>query len=61
MTKNTSEADFVKHMKRITEGELRELVETGRDNVNNTRVTYDVIKRDKTEYYSHSLAEVLDG
>ena len=60
MTKNTSEADFVKHMKRITEGELWDLVETGRYNAKNTRVTDDVIKRDKTEYFSHALTEVMD-
>ena len=27
----------------------------------NTRVVYDVITRDKTEYYSHALAEVVNG
>ena len=61
MTKNNSEADLVKQIKRITEGELWELVENGRDNVKNTRVVDDVIKRDKTEYSSHALAEVVDG
>ena len=30
-------------------------------NVNNTRFTDDVITRDKTEYSSHALAEVVDG
>ena len=29
-------------------------------NVNNTRVTDYVIKRDKAEYYSHALDEVMD-
>ena len=29
-TRNCSEADYVKHTKRITEGELQEPVETGR-------------------------------
>ena len=61
MTKNTCEADFVKRMKRITEGELWELVETGRDNVNISRVTDKVMERDKTEYSSQALAEVVDG
>ena len=27
----------------------------------NTRVTDDIIKHDKTEYFSHALAEVVDG
>ena len=29
--------------------------------VKNTRVADEVITRDKTEYYSHSLAEFMDG
>ena len=61
MTKNTSEADFTRHMRRITEGELWELVDTGRDNVNKTGVTDDVIAGDKTEYFSHALTEVVNG
>ena len=61
MTKIGSEADFVKHMKRITEGELWEIVETGRENVNISRVTDEVIKHYKTEYSSHTLAEFVDG
>ena len=48
-------------MKRITEGELWELVDTGKENVKRNGVTYDVITRDKTEYSSHALAEVVDG
>ena len=60
MKKNTSEAYFVSHMKRITEGYIWELVYTGRENVNNTRATDDIISRDKTEYFSHTLAEVVD-
>ena len=59
--KNTSEADFVRHMKRITDGELWELVDTVRENVKNTRVTDDVITRYTTEYSSHALAKVVDG
>ena len=61
MTKNTSEADFERHMKIITEEELWELVDTGRYTVNNTRVTDDFITRDKTEYYSHALSAVVNG
>ena len=58
---NCSEADFLKHMKRITEREPWDIEETGRQNVNITRVTDDFIKLDKTEYSSHALAEVVDG
>ena len=60
MTNNVSEADFARHMNRITKGGLWELVDTGRENVNKTGVTDDVITHDKTEYFSHALAEVLD-
>ena len=60
-TKNTPGADFARHMKRTTEGELWEIVDTGRENVKKTRVMDDVITHDKTEYSSHSLAEVADG
>ena len=56
MTKNTLEAYIVKYMKRIIEGELWELVDTGRDIVKNAGVKYDVINRDKTEYSSHARA-----
>ena len=56
MTKNTLEAYFAIHMKRIIEGELWELVDTGRDIVKNAGVKYDVINRDKTEYSSHARA-----
>ena len=55
MTKNTPETHFARHTKRIIEGELWELVDTGRENFRNARVTDDVISRDKTEYYSHTL------
>ena len=61
MTKNTSEADFARHIRRITEGELWELVDTGRENVKKIGVTDDVITRDKTEDSSHALDEVVDG
>ena len=61
MTNNTSEAYFTRHMKRITEVELWELMDTGRDNVKNNRVTYYGISHDKTEYSSHALVEVMDG
>ena len=39
LTRNTSGSDFARHMKRIIEIELWYLVDTGRDNVKNTRVT----------------------
>ena len=45
----------------IMEGELWYIVDTGRDNVNNTIVTDDFITSDKTEYSSHALAEIVDG
>ena len=61
MKNNTPEEDFARHMRMITEGELWELVDTGMENANNTGVTDDIINLDKTEYSSHSLAEVVDG
>ena len=48
-------------MKRITEGELWEIVDTGRENVKRTGVTDDVITCDKTEYSSHTITEAMDG
>ena len=59
MTKNISEADFSRHMKKIKKGELWELVDTGRQYVKKTGVTDEVITRDNTEYLSHTLAEVV--
>ena len=61
MTKNSSEAYFASHMRNITEGEIWELVDTGRYNFKKTGFTNDVITRDKTEYSSHALTEVVDG
>ena len=61
MKKNFSEVDYVKHMKRITKGELWKLVETRRQNIWNIGVTDEIMERDKTEYSSHKLAEVVDG
>ena len=60
MLNNTSEAYFARHMKRITELELWEIMDTGMENVNNTRVIETIISRDNTEYSSHTLSEVLD-
>ena len=48
-------------MNSITEGEIWELVNNGRENVNNTGVTDDLITHCNTEYSSHALAEVVDG
>ena len=48
-------------MKRITEGELWELVDIGRGDVKNNRFMNDVINGDKTEYSSHKLTEIVDG
>ena len=61
MTKNFLETDFLKHTKRIIEGELWEIVETRRENVKVARVMDDFIKRYKTYYSSHELTEVADG
>ena len=61
MTNNTSGVDFARHLKSITEWELWEIMYTRRGNVNNIRVTDDVINCDKTEYFSHTIAEVMDG
>ena len=55
MTKNCSESDQTKHAKRITEIELRELVDTGRENVNNNGVMDGVTDCDSNEYSSHTL------
>ena len=56
MTKNTLEAYSVRHMRRITEGGLWELVYTGRGGVKKIEVMDYVITRDNTEYSSHILA-----
>ena len=61
MTKNTSEADFIRYIKIIVERELWEIVDTGRKNVKNNRVTDDVITRDNYGYFSHTPAEFVDG
>ena len=57
MMQNFSEASYVKHTKRITEGELWDLVKTGRKNANNNGVLDGVIYRDSTEYSIHALAD----
>ena len=61
MTNNTSEADLARHMKIITEVELQEIMDTGRESVENTRFMYDIITHDKTEYFSPALSEVVNG
>ena len=60
MTKNTLEEDFARHMRRITEGELWELVNTRMENVKKTGVTYDAITLNKTEYSSNVLSKVVN-
>ena len=60
-TENCPEADYVKRMKRIMEGELWEIMETGRNNFNDNGVVDGVMYYDSTEYSSHALAEVVDG
>ena len=56
MTNNFYDTDNVKHTKRIVGGEIWELMETGRENVKNNGVLYEVMDCDSTEYSSHSLA-----
>ena len=60
MTKNCSENDHSKHAKRITEGELWELVETGGENVKNNGVMDGVMNCDSTEYSIHELTNTMD-
>ena len=60
ITRNTLEADLIRHIKRITEEELWELVDTVRENFNNTRVMDDVITHERTKYSIHALTEVMD-
>ena len=55
MTKNCPKAEHVKHTNRITEGEIWELVETGRGNIKIDRVT-GVEDYDSTKYSSRTLA-----
>ena len=61
MTNNTSEAYFARHMRSITEGELWEIVDTGRENIKKTGVTDDIITCDRTEYSIYALAVVMGG
>ena len=61
MTKKFSYADYVKHTNRITEGELWELVKTGRDNINNIGIIDGVMDRDSTKYYSNEITKFMEG
>ena len=58
--KNFSEADQTKNANIITEGEHRDLVETGRENIKNNGVTDRVIYCDSTEYHNNALANPVD-
>ena len=60
MTKNCSESDHVKHAKRITEGELWEIMETGMEDVNNNGVLDGVTDCDSTEYSRHELVNTVE-
>ena len=55
ITKNSYEANHVKHTKRTTEVKLQDIVETERENVNNNVVTDGVMYYVSTEYSSHTL------
>ena len=61
MANNCFEVDFFKKTRRITKGELWEIVETRRRNIKSIRVSDKIIERDKTEYSSHALADVMYG
>ena len=61
MMKNCSEADYMKHVKRITEGELWGIVETRKENVKNIWFADEIMERDKTGYSIHTIAEVVGG
>ena len=58
MTKTCSESD---KKRGITEVELWDIVENGRGDINNIRVTYEDMECENMEYYSHTLVEVADG
>ena len=58
---NTQKECLSTHKIGITDGEILELVDTGRENVKKTGVTDDLITYYKIEYSSHALAEVVDG
>ena len=60
MTNNCSEADYDKVENRITEGELWELVESGRKNVKNNGLLDRVMDNESTEYSSHALADAVN-
>ena len=60
-TKNVSEDDYVKHTKRITEGEIWEFVETGRENFKNNGVLDGVMYCYSTEYSYHALADAVNN
>ena len=59
MAKKYPEAEHVKHTKIITESEIQDLVETGKENVKND-VVDEVVNYDPTEYSSHSPANTVD-
>ena len=59
-TKNTFEENFERHLRMITQGELWELLDTGTENIKNTRVMNNAIAFNKTEYSSQALNEVVN-
>ena len=60
MTKNCSKADYAKYTKRITEGELWDLVEVLRENLNNNGVLDGVMDCDLTEYSSPAIYDAVN-
>ena len=61
MNNNTPEVNFARHIQRITEGELWEIVDTGRENFKKIGVTDDFIVCDKTKCSIHAPSVVVDG
>ena len=60
MTNNYSRDDNANHAKRVTEGELEELVGTRRENVKNNKVMDGVMYCDLTEYYIHLINNTIN-
>ena len=60
MTNNCYETDHAKNARIITEGELWQLVETGRENFKNNGVTDGVMDFDVNEYSSHAFPNPVD-
>ena len=58
MTKNGSDTYYAKHVNNIRG--LWELLETGRENINNNGVLDGVMNLDLTEYSTHALTDAMN-